>query len=128
MNIRKPAKSFVVSLLIVAFSSTCLQAPAYAAMLSTQQLAAQQTLQADRDQLRQRLMRADVAAQLQSMGVSPDVVNERINNLTAAEVAQINGKLDTLPAGSGVLGTIVLVLLILILLEVAGVIDIFPKI
>ncbi|MFV8819893.1 PA2779 family protein [Haliea sp. E17] len=121
------AKRFIVMMLLLTFTTVGLQAPAYAAMLSTQQIAAQGSLQAERDQLHQRVMRDDVRAQLVEMGVSPDTVSDRINSLTSAEIAQVNGQLDALPAGSGVLGTVVLVLLILILLEVAGVIDIFPK-
>jgi hypothetical protein len=54
-------------------------------------------------------------------------VENRINSLSQAELAQINARLDSLPAGGNGLGTVALVLLILILLEVAGVIDIFPR-
>ncbi len=128
MYTRKPANSFIAMFLVVAFTTTCLQAPAYAAMLSSQDIAAQQSLQADRDQLRDRVMRDDIRTQMVSMGVDPGDVEQRINNLTSAEISQINGKLDSLPAGSGVLGTIALVLIILILLEIVGAIDIFPKI
>ena len=51
----------------------------------------------------------------------------RINSMTASEISQVQGHLANLPAGGSALGTVALVLVILILLEIAGVIDIFPK-
>lgn len=124
----KSRKSLVASLLLLVFTSVCLQVPANAAMMTTQQIAAQQNLQADRDLLKDRLLRDDVKTELLSLGVSPDTVEDRINSLTVSELAEINGKLDTLPAGGDALTTIAVIILILILLEAAGVIDIFPKI
>ncbi len=128
MQSPKPGKSFIAALILLVFSTTCLQAPAYAAILTSQEIAAQQALQLQRDQLQQRLLRADVAAGLLEYGVTAEQVEQRINSLTAAEIQQVNGQLDALPAGGNVLATVVLVLLILILLEVLGATDIFTKI
>ncbi len=128
MHTKKSFRSFVITVLLFAFGSACIQAPAYAAMLSTQDLAMQQQLQGERSDLQQRLLRDDVKAQLQSLGVSQNMVEARINSMTSAEIAQVNGQLDALPAGGGALGTVVLVLVLLILLEIVGAIDIFNKI
>ena len=115
-------------LLLVAFAGTTVQMPAHAAMMSSQDIAAAQQLHAERHQLRERLLRDDVQAQLLELGVNPNHVEERIANLTYSELSAINGQLDRLPAGGNGLGTAALVLLILILLEVAGITDIFPSI
>lgn len=117
---------FIVSLLVLVFSFTSIHIPAHAAMIGTDMLVAGTELEIQRDALRERLLRDDVMQELQALGVAPALVSERVNSMTAAEVRQIQGQLDSLPAGSG-LGTVAVVLLILILLEVAGVIDIFPR-
>ena len=48
--------------------------------------------------------------------------------MTAQEVHAMATNMNNMPAGAGVLETAVLVLLILILLDIAGVTDIFPNI
>jgi hypothetical protein len=127
MKTQKSATSFTAGLLVLIVSLVSIQTPAYAAMMTTQQLAAEDMLQADRTALQQRLLQDDVRTELLSLGVSPESVENRINNLSPGERAQINARLDSLPAGGDGLGTVALVLLILILLEVTGVIDIFPR-
>lgn len=123
-NSRK--KRLIACLVITLFTSAGIQAPAYAAMVGTDQLAASSELQAKRHNLSQRLMRDDIKKQMLAMGVDTQQVQKRINSLTASEISQIQGKLDSLPAGGDALGTVALVLLILILLDIAGVTDIFP--
>ena len=57
--------------------------------------------------------RGAVAAQLQSLGVSPREARERIAALTDAEVAALAGGIDALPAGGliGVLPVLVVIFL-----------------
>lgn len=113
--------------LTILFSLFTFQVPAYAAMVSTEQLASATALDVQKQQLSERLLRADVRDELLALGVDPQSVEERIAGLSQSELNQIQGQLDSLPAGGDGLGTVALVLLILILLEVAGVIDIFPR-
>ena len=113
-------------LVAVLFSFACLQAPLHAAMSSTDTLVSVAELQQQRDSLSEQLLRNDVKQELLALGVNPADVTERVNNMTASEIQQVQGNLANLPAGSG-LGTVALVVLILILLDVAGFIDIFPK-
>ena len=114
--------------MITLFWTVCVVSPAYADLVTTEQLATASELQMQRDAITEQLLRDDVKQQLLTLGVDPQSVQERISNMTAAEISQIQGQLDSLPAGAGALGTIALVLLILILLDIAGVTDIFPKI
>lgn len=99
---------------------------AHAGMVGTEQLASELTTRQQRDQLYDFLSREDVASQLVDLGVEPNQAQERVASLTDAEVATLVAKLEELPAGGSALGTVAMVLLILILLDVAGVTDIFP--
>ncbi len=111
--------SLTVALL---FSLACVQAPVQAAMVSTQSLAGAEQRQA----ISETLLREDVRHELVRMGVDPADVEARIAALSPGELNRIQGQLDKLPAGGSALGTVALLLLILMLLDIAGVTDIFP--
>ena len=84
---------------------------------------------ADRAHVEAFLAREDVRRQLESLGVDTDQARERVALLTDEEAAQIAGKLDQLPAGGSAglaVAIIALVLVLVVILEMAGVIDIFP--
>jgi Skp family chaperone for outer membrane proteins len=72
---------------------------------------------ADRTRIVRTLERKDVQEQLADMGVDPASAIERVNQMTDAEIAQINGQLTDLPAGAG-LSTVELLLIIVILILV----------
>jgi len=57
--------------------------------------------------------------------VERDQVENRINNLTSAELAQFNQQLSEAPAGAGVVGIIVLFLVIFIITDMLCATDIF---
>lgn len=101
---------------------------ASAAVVSTQQLSQQATVDSKRDRLSAMVSRDEVASQLTRLGVDPAVAQQRIANLSAEEIDLLHARIEELPAGAGALGTIAIVLVILILLDVAGVTDIFPKV
>ena len=115
-------------MLILMFTLSGVTTQSYAAIIGTDQIATQAASQIKRNEIRQLLERKDVARQLVAMGVNPDAAKTRVDSLTGAELAQLHQGVSTLPAGEGALGTIAIVLVILILLDVAGVTDIFPKI
>ncbi len=121
-------KRLVCYSFITMFLTGGIQAQALAAMVDTGQLAAEVELQQQKIVLQDLLSRADVAKQMTALGVDPADALDRVNRLTDAEVSALYDKLGSLPAGGDSLGTIALVLLILILLDVAGITDIFPKI
>jgi hypothetical protein len=102
------------------------QAQVNAGMVETNQFAAEISMQEQRSALVDLMTREDVARQLNTMGVDIENAKERVASLSDAEIQQLHNKLDQLPAGSGAAGTVLVVLLILILLDVAGVTDIFP--
>lgn len=121
-------KRFISSLLVVLMTSAGIQASAHAGFVQTDQLAGQVNTDLQREELRELFSREEVSKQLATLGVDPADAMQRVDSLTDAEVAQLHSDMEELPAGAGALGTIAIVLLILILLDVAGVTDIFPKI
>ena len=80
----------------------------------------------DKAALLQAVQREEVQQQLSSMGVSAADVESRINQMTHEEIAQLNLNMAELPAGEGVLGTIVLIFLVFVITDVIGATDIFP--
>jgi len=81
-----------------------------------------------RESVLQFLDRADVQQQLQMRGVSPADAKARIASLSDAEVAQLAGQIDSLPAGGdvGILGFVLVVFLVLLLTDILGFTHIFP--
>ncbi len=68
-----------------------------------------------------------VADELIALGVEPALVKQRVANLTDAELLELQQGLQTLPAGGiGVVGAAVLVFLVLLVTDIAGLTDIFP--
>lgn len=103
---------------------------AQAALVGTEQVVATAAHGQAADEARQRLVallaRDDVAAQLQRHGVDAAQARERVAALSDAEVMQLNGQIDQVPAGGDVLGIAVFVFLVLLLTDILGYTDIFP--
>ena len=73
------------------------------------------------------LERADVRAELQSLGVRAEDVSARVAALSDAEIAQVADQIDQLPAGGmSILGAAVLVFLVLLFTDIMGWTKIFP--
>ncbi len=98
---------------------------ANAAMIGTGEVLTEQQQQVDRQQLLLMLDDQQVKDKLLAMGVERDQVENRINNLTSAELAQFNQQLSEAPAGAGVVGVIVLFLVIFIITDMLCATDIF---
>ncbi len=101
-------------------------ATATAGMVGTGEMIGQQQVQLDRQELISMLDRQDVQAKLADLGVSQDQVQERIQNLTPAELADFERQLAEAPAGQDVVGIIVLFLLVFIITDMLCATNIFP--
>jgi hypothetical protein len=77
-------------------------------------------------QVQAELARADVQRAMIELGVDPLQAQMRVASLNEQELAQLQGHLDTMPAG-GILEVIGLVFVVLLILELTGTIDIFKK-
>jgi hypothetical protein len=80
---------------------------------------------ADREKLLNLLQRDDVAQQLSAFGVDPLDAQSRVADMSAAEVADMNQQIDSLPAGAGVLGAIVLIFIVFIITDALGATNVF---
>ncbi|MCB1665569.1 MAG: PA2779 family protein [Pseudomonadales bacterium] len=116
------------SILIVALTLMGVQAPAMADIVSTDQLVAEQRADAQRATVAGFLAREDVRAQLEARGVNAEDAMQRVDSLTDTELAELSQQIDTLPAGEGAIGLVIGILVIFMLLDIAGVTDIFPAI
>ena len=100
--------------------------PAQAAMIGNAQIIQQHPSEQTRDGLQQLLQQDAARQQLQAWGVSPEQINNRIDSLTDAELARINGQLDNLNAGGNILGIILVIFIVFVITDVIGATDIFP--
>lgn len=107
-------------------SHAAAQADAFSGMLSTEQLVQKVNLDEQRSTVAAFLSRGDVQAQLEARGVDFTSAQQRVGNLSALELASLSAQIDELPAGQGALETILFLLVIFMLLDIAGVTDIFP--
>src|SRR3990170_7655075 len=84
---------------------------AQAGMIGTDQLVTAPSA-ADRTTVLEFLGRADVANQLQSLGLDAKSATERVAAMTDAEVQMLAGKINGMPAGADSTGVIILLLLV----------------
>jgi len=84
---------------------------AQAGMIGTDQ-AASASSQTDRNTVMSFVARADVAGQLQSLGLDAATAKDRVAAMTDSEVAYLAGQIESLPAGADTAGVILLILII----------------
>lgn len=95
------------------------QAPlARAGMVTTEDLATRDQVEADRAKVRSFIERANVMERMRAMGVDGVAAGDRVAALSQEEVHALAQRIDSLPAG-GLLGTTDLILILLIVILVA---------
>ena len=103
---------------------------AQAGMVTTDQVLDAAQLEQTREQVIQFLSRDDVRQQMEALGVDPDEASARAANMTDAEVMQIAGQLEQLPAGQdalgAILGAILIIFVVLLVTDILGLTNIFP--
>ena len=87
--------------LIVALAMLPFQA-VQAGMIGTDQVVSAATAQSERQAMLNLVSRSDVASQMQSMGLDPQVAMKRVAAMTDQEVHALAGQVDSLPAGAKV--------------------------
>ena len=86
-----------------------------AGMIGTDVVVSAAQAQAARATVLSQLNRADVAGQLQSLGLTSQAASDRVAALTDTEVAKLAGQIDSLPAGADG-GSLLLLILIGVLI------------
>ena len=71
----------------------------------------------DTEQVKQKLI---------SLGVNPEAAKIRVASMTDQERMAFNSQLNDMPAGGGVAGTIITILLVIAVLDLLGVTDVYP--
>jgi hypothetical protein len=101
---------------------------AHAGVIGTEQYLETLDRKAAVTRVEQVLARDEVQSELERLGVSTELAAERVAALTDDELMALAENLDNLPAGGSALGTLGVVFIVLLVLELVGVIDIFSKI
>ena len=124
---------FKIIAFLLAFQMLMMSGPyqsAMAAMIGTDAVLDADRNQRTRDRLDQFLAREDIRAALISRGIDPHEAKARINTLTDAEVDRIADTIDQLPAGSGFVETLLIVVflafIVLLFTDIYGYTDVFP--
>jgi hypothetical protein len=103
---------------------------AQAALVSTEQVLAAAEGAADRVRVLAFLDRAEVRAQIAALGVDPNEAAARVAALSDAQVREIAGQLEQLPAGQSavgaVVGAIIIIFLVLLVTDLLGLTNVFP--
>jgi hypothetical protein len=101
--------------------------PAGAGVISTETAIEVQQREATIGRIDAVLARASVQQQLEAFGVDAADARTRIANLSDSELAYLEQRMNSLPAGAGALEVLGIVLLVLLVLELVGVTDIFKS-
>jgi hypothetical protein len=124
IRIRRKGRPVFIFMVLVALSIALPCHYALAALVATDSVADSAGAADARGRLMQVLANAEVRAALAAQGLDPEEAQARIASLTDAEVRQIAGQLDQLPAGGDgiwvAVAILVIVLLVVLILKVAG--------
>ncbi|WP_250658096.1 PA2779 family protein [Alkalimarinus coralli] len=123
-------RRFVSSVMMCAIFLVGMQVSvANAKMVSTATVISTEQNQLDREFVLDRLSESQAESIMVDMGVDPELVKQRVSNMTDEELAQFNAEFEQLPAGGdSIVGLVILVFLILIVLDLLGTTNIFPAI
>lgn len=116
---------FIASLLISSILFVSVQPLVNASIVSTTELVSAQQSHLDRSTLLKSLERKDVQAVLINKGVDLVKAKMRVAAMTDEEIRTLNGKIDELPAGGNVVGTIGFILVILLITDLIGITDVY---
>jgi hypothetical protein len=129
-GLRQLRRGVALVLAVVMFVISMPLGAANAALVSTEQVLAQGDGTAERARVLAFLARAEVREQIVALGVDPNEAAARVGALSDAQVREIAGQLDQLPAGQSavgaVLGAILIIFLILLVTDLLGLTDVFP--
>lgn len=119
--------AFLLAVVMLAISMPL--GTARAAVVTTDQVLAESGA-TDRERVLAFLDRADVRDQIVALGVDPAEAAARVAALSDAQVREIAGQLDKLPAGQSavgvVVGAILIIFLVLLVTDLLGLTDVFP--
>lgn len=116
----------ISSMLVVLMLFLSIQPVVNAAIVNTTDLVAEQQSAIDRDTLLKSLDRKEVQLALVAQGVDVKLAKKRVASMTNEEVVALNNKMDQLPAGSGIIETVVFIAIVLLITDIVGWTDVYP--
>jgi hypothetical protein len=129
-GLRQLRRGVALVLAVVMFVISMPLGVAQAALVSTEEVLAAGSGTADRARVLAFLDRAEVREQIAALGVDPNEAAARVAALSDAQVREIAGQLDQLPAGQSavgaVVGAIVIIFLVLLVTDLLGLTNVFP--
>jgi hypothetical protein len=129
-GLRQLRRGVALVLAVVMFVVSMPLGLANAALVSTEQVLAGADGVADRARVLAFLERAEVREQIVALGVDPNEAAARVRALSDAQVREIAGQLDQLPAGQSaigvVVGAILIIFLVLLVTDLLGLTNVFP--
>ena len=117
-------KRTIIFSLIISFLSL-FSLSANASVISTSELLSAQQSQQQRAYVLEMLDRQEVQEQLVELGVQPDDAKERVAGMTDDEVQTMAQNLDELPAGSGIVGVLAFVLIVLLITDLLDLTNVY---
>jgi hypothetical protein len=127
---RRLCRALTVPVAALFLAATLSPTVASAGMVATDQVIEDANATADRAFVMDFMARQDVRQQLENWGVAPSEAEQRVAALSDAEIAAIAEQIREEPAGEGAVGAIVgaalIVFIILLITDIAGVTDVFP--
>jgi hypothetical protein len=100
-------------------------APLQAAMVDNSQLIADSQQQMTKQEVLSQLDRQDVQDKLVAMGVDIDDAKQRIAQMSEQELAQLAQDFEQMPAGSGVIGALLVIFIVFVVTDMLGATDVF---
>lgn len=116
----------VATLLIPVMTLGALPMSAQAGLVSTEQALVTVAGEADRTKVSEFLARDDVRQALTQQGVSADEAIQRVRAMSDAEVAALADRVDSAPAGAGIVGALFTIFVILLITDILGFTKVFP--
>ena len=101
--------------------------PSYAGIVGTDKSFTEHSAQQDREKLRALMARDEVQGLLANNGLTVEQAQQRVDVLTDKEARLLAEKFNEQPAG-GILIALLVIFLVFIILELAGVTDVFKGI
>jgi hypothetical protein len=129
-GLRQLRRGVALVLTVVMFVVSMPLGAAQAALISTQEVLAARDGAADRARVLAFLDRAEVRERIAALGVDPKEAAARVAALSDAQVGEIAGQIEQLPAGQSaigaVVGAIVIIFLVLLVTDLLGLTNVFP--
>jgi len=122
MRVSKLVLSIILSISLFAQAS-------WAQMASTEAVFQDSVKVSSKEKVMQFTAREDVAKILGQLDVDPKMIEERVASMTDEEASKIANKIDTMPAGSSavgsLIGAVVFIFVLLVITDILGLTKVF---